>query len=131
MITKHLRMEPANLPLNGMDPTDQANQEALLFRWLRTTADKVVREMGTLDPTTPITDDELRMLGQCENYAQLRHTCNVLKMRRAENYPPDWWNRVMNSGLYDAIMERVNNPNNPDFGTQVENILFPMLGINR
>lgn len=61
----------------------------------------------------PMTDEEFKRFEEMANgegplpYSALRKACDDLKVVRGMDYPPDWWSRIMKSGLYDRIMDRV------------------------
>ena len=46
-----------------------------------------------------ITQQELDTLSSTKSAEEWDATCDAIKKVRGGSYPPDWWNRVMMSGL--------------------------------
>jgi len=111
-----------NNPNNPMDT--QA------FRDLRyCVAPEIAKRLGGPVPKgTNMTPEELQAFAECENYAQFRATADAIKLRRGYEYPPDWWSKMINSGLHAAIMNRIDNASDTTFPDQVRKLLGPLLG---
>jgi len=61
---------------------------------------------GPLPREANMTPEEVLALAACENYAQFRATCDALKLRRGYDYPPDWYQKMVASGVHAALMKR-------------------------
>ncbi len=104
-LTKELKVETLNIdPAKGV-PLDSATVS--YYRSIRLSAHCTAEKLGKLDPKTPLLPEEIRALEEVKVYADLRYACDVMKLRRGHAYPPDWWNKVMASGMYDKILERI------------------------
>lgn len=66
-------------------------EQVFAYRLTRSRAQDKASELGNLDPKTPITKQEKEMILSCKVYMDLRYCCDVMKLRRKMNYPPDWW----------------------------------------
>jgi len=62
------------------------------------------------------------MFLQCRRYQDIRLACDTIKHRREGSYPPDWWEKMMSSGLYDLILNR-SDFSEEEFDTQTQGIL--------
>lgn len=57
-----------------------------------------------------ITDDELQALRETKNDSDWSQVCEEIKAARNGGYPPDWWPKVMASGLMDEIRQGWDDP---------------------
>jgi hypothetical protein len=46
-----------------------------------------------------LTDDEMRMLQEAELPEEWDEACDAVKSARGGQYPPDWYSRVLQSGM--------------------------------
>ena len=54
-----------------------------------------------------ISDQELKMLEECQSAADWGKACDTIKdARGGVVYPSDWWDKVKLSGMMDRIMSR-------------------------
>jgi len=104
-LTKELTLELIEDPYNSV-PFDGTTVS--YYRSIRMRAEEAAEKLGKLDPKTPLLPEEIKALEEVKVYADLRYACDVMKLRRGHAYPPDWWNKVMASGMYDKIIERIN-----------------------
>lgn len=60
--------------------------------------------------TKNITEEELQALRETRNADDWSRVCNQIKTARRGAYPPDWWPKVMASGLVEEIRQSWANP---------------------
>lgn len=53
-----------------------------------------------------ISEEEINRLEACQSDIEWNDTCDSIKERRDGAYPPDWWPKVMKSGLADRVTAR-------------------------
>lgn len=58
------------------------------------------------DEIDPITQEELDALEACQTADEWNDLCSIIKGLREKSYPPDWWEKVMVSGLADRVFKR-------------------------
>lgn len=78
------------------------------YRSISASAEDVASMLPPIPKDAPLQPEEMAFLtDEVSTYADLRFICDVLKFRRRQAYPPDWWEKVMNSGLYDQVQEKI------------------------
>jgi hypothetical protein len=101
--------EDGHTRIAGETP-EMVNAVAGRFREIRRSARIAVEILGELPKDAPLTPEEKAWLLLHEQtiteYADLRFICDVIKGRRRLNYPPDWWEFYMKSGLMQRITAR-------------------------
>jgi hypothetical protein len=112
--------------IKGDDPFEQSRR-AMDFRSLLYIGAPLLVEKwgGNVAPSTGLQEQEIFTLTACENYAQYRMTCDAIKTRRKMAYPPDWWEKMMVSGLQNIMLAKF------DGGVKsadVDAIIRPLLG---
>lgn len=55
-----------------------------------------------------ITQDELKKLKSSKTMEEWDATCDAIKAARGGQYPPDWFRKVMMSGLAASVQESWN-----------------------
>ena len=59
------------------------------------------------EPPAVISREELAMLRSCQSGQDWSQACTTIKNARdGIAYPPDWWAKVISSGLADQVMAR-------------------------
>jgi len=61
-----------------------------------------------------ITEAELKQLENTKSEDEWNDTCTQIKKARNGMYPPDWWAKVMVSGMGRRVMEGWSKPGTPD-----------------
>jgi hypothetical protein len=102
-------------------------QDTQNFRDLRyIAAPEIAKNLGgPLPRETNMTPEEFQALTACENYAQFRATCDAIKLRRGYDYPPDWHQKMMVSGVHTSLMARFDSQQST-FNEQTRGITDPM-----
>ena len=54
-------------------------------------------------PINNITDQEVAKLKATRSSIEWNRVCDEIKNARGGEYPPDWWNRIMMTGLMAQI----------------------------
>ena len=64
-----------------------------------------------LHPSTDITEDEIALLEECQTEEDWNFACDVVKQNRGGHvYPPDWFDKVRQSGMMARILARWGGP---------------------
>lgn len=54
---------------------------------------------------TNITEQELKLFENCKSETEWNNTCDQIKKPETVNIPPDWYDKVMISGILTRIMK--------------------------
>lgn len=61
-----------------------------------------------------ITDEEITLLLNTTSARAWDAACDAIKTARDGRYPPDWWPKIMQSGLAQDIMSSWEKPGSPE-----------------
>ena len=56
-----------------------------------------------------LTDEELKLLDSAQTYKEHRAACDQVKAARGGQYPPDWAEKMLDTGKNDEIARRYGN----------------------